>query len=221
MKKRITAVVIAIMTILISGCVKLELSSDIGRDKSMDLSITLAVEESLLMLMDEELFTEEDIQQLIESGFTVEDYLSGGYAGKKMSIALSDLDALASDDDMVKDSLDFTELLDNGEFFQVKKGIFKNQYTVNFSIDLSDEEDLESVEDYIDLFDLQYKLHLPVKASSCNGTLAGNRDGGYDYVWKLSPNENNVIQYSFKMNRYDLHDLYTRLLQKNGSASLP
>ncbi len=205
---------IAVMTILISGCMKLELSSNIGRDKSMDLSIVLAVEESLLMLMDEELFTEEDVQQLVESGFTVEDYLSGGYTGKKMSIAISDIDSLFADEDTERDLSGFSELMDNGELFRIKKGLFKNQYTVDFSIDLSDEEDLESIEDYIDLFDLQYKLHLPVKASSCNGTLSGNRDGGYDYVWKLSPNENNNIHYSFKMNRYDFHDLYTRVLQK-------
>ena len=209
MKRKICALLIFLIPALLGGCVKMDVSMRIGKDKRMDLDYTLALHKTLVSMAEDELFSEETIQSLIDQGATVTDYSEGDYSGKKISASIPNIDYVSAPDVGEVDLLAVMNDTNDLKLFRVEKGFLKNTYTANFIVDFAEEggEDIEGIEgiEGLDLyqatgFDLKYAVHLPVEPEQCNGTLAGGGvDSGYDYTWKLSVAEKNVIQYTFSL----------------------
>ena len=134
---------------LLTGCVKYNATMDIKKDKSMDFSITYALDTSLMG--DKELLSDEQRKTLENQGFTITDYLSDNMKGFVISRHIKNIDLLSSKNDT---EYSLSELgdknSDNNYIFKVKKGILKNTYTAKFKFDASDSnlEDDSSDDDW-------------------------------------------------------------------------
>ena len=134
---------------LLTGCVKYNATMDIKKNKSMDFSITYALDTSLMG--DKELLSDEQRKTLENQGFTITDYLSDNMKGFVISRHIKNIDLLSSKNDT---EYSLSELgdknSDNNYIFKVKKGILKNTYTAKFKFDASDSnlEDDSSDDDW-------------------------------------------------------------------------
>ena len=110
---------------LLTGCVKYNATMDIKKNKSMDFSITYALDTSLMG--DKELLSDEQRKTLENQGFTITDYLSDNMKGFVISRHIKNIDLLSSKNDT---EYSLSELgdkkSDNNYIFKVKKGILKN-----------------------------------------------------------------------------------------------
>ncbi len=147
LSKLLKVMVVSVILLLSSGCVKFNATMEINKDKSMNFSIIYAVEESLLD--GEELFSDEDIKELEDSGCTVSDYSESTKKGIKIVYKEDNIDDVSSESDDVEYNLSsITSMKDsNNKLFKVKKGFFKNTYVAKFDFDTSDAMDDSSFDD--------------------------------------------------------------------------
>lgn len=120
--------------LMTTGCVKVEYSVDIKKDKSMKLSLIEAVETSK---MDKEtkILSEEALEDLKKQGFEVENYKDDTYTGFKILKSFKNIDDISSEN-----HVEFILSKDDNVFdkiFTVKKGLFKNTYTLTGKVNTS------------------------------------------------------------------------------------
>lgn len=135
MKKIRSLVFLLVVTLLLSGCVKYNANMDIKKDKSMDLSITYALDTSVFG--ETKAFTEEDINNLRKQGYKVQEYSEGTMKGYKLTYSIKNIDDLSSTED-TEFSLSGIQKNGSTAMFKVKKGLLKNTYTAKFSFDSSE-----------------------------------------------------------------------------------
>lgn len=128
MKKIKRIIMLILLTLTITGCVKMEISMDINKDKSMNLGIIQAVDKSLLEGADSSsLIDEEERKELEEEGFKIEDYSENNMIGHKIIKEVKNIDEISTENDITAD-LGTSSLADSEYMFTVKKGLFKNTY---------------------------------------------------------------------------------------------
>lgn len=128
MKKIKRIIILILLTLTITGCVKMEISMDINKDKSMNLGIIQAVDKSLLEGADSSsLMDEEEIKKLEDEGFKVEEYTESNMTGYKITKEVKNIDEISTENDITAD-LGTSALADSEYMFTVKKGLFKNTY---------------------------------------------------------------------------------------------
>ena len=170
MKKILYTLLIGIMCLSLSGCVKYDVNMKINADKSMDLNIIYAMDKQLSE-DGESTYDEEEIAEMKKQGYDVSKYSDEKWEGLKIAKKIKSIDDVSGEKDVTYDLASlFTETkeLDNVEIeeknnimFKVEKGIFKNKYTAKFTLDLSssmsaedfelDESDFESEDEIIDV----------------------------------------------------------------------
>ena len=148
MKKSCKVLCLMLIVFMMSGCVKANIDMSINKDKSMKLSITSAVEQSLLQQYGSEgLMDEETKNEAENNGFKVDEYSDGSMKGYTLSKEFKNIDDISSDK---KVNFDLEKLMneEKAQIFTVKKGFFKNTYTVTMENNTSSE--LESQMDFGD-----------------------------------------------------------------------
>lgn len=148
MKKNIgKSIVLAIMIMLLAGCVKFNANMDIKKDKSMDFSIIYAVNTTYLG-EDAINLSEEDKKELEESGYKVSDYSEDSLKGYKLVRNIKNIDTVSSTENKNFSLSGILEEEKDDKLFKVKKGFIKNTYTANFDFSASDSGmDTSSMED--------------------------------------------------------------------------
>jgi len=139
MKERIcNLLLLFVLMFIMTGCVKFEANMDIKKNGEMDFNIIYAAEESILG--DESLIDEEGKQNLLDSGFKIEDYTLDSMKGIKVSKYIKDIDLVSSSNDVEYSLSGLFSMKMSGDspIFKVKKGLFKNFYTANLIFDSSD-----------------------------------------------------------------------------------
>ena len=132
MKKFKGFLVLAMMSIMLTGCVKFNANMEIRKDKSMVYSIVYAVDSSLFG--DTEIISEDDKKEIEEQGYKVEPYEKDNYKGFTISKKLANIDEVSSLEDTYYDVSGIMDKDANkNEMFSVKKGFLKNTYTAKFS----------------------------------------------------------------------------------------
>ncbi len=189
--KRLGKIFTILMTVLlITGCVKENVSMNIKKNGDVELSIIMAFAET----MSEDMTSmEESKKEFTEKGFVVEDYAEDDMKGIKVTKTFKLADV--STDSEVVVSLDqyLNDPKDNIKFFQ-KVG--RGKYKANFTIDTRSEDiDSETVSFYESNIDLSYSVTLPSKALSHNAT----KEEGNTLTWKIKYNELTNINYEFSM----------------------
>ena len=134
---------IFVFTFLITGCVKTTTTMEIGKDKSMKLTMIEAIDTNIadgeaadqLFGMDASHKAE-----LEEKGFYIEQYEENSKKGYKITKKFSNIDDVSSEG--VFESEEYSEVLTKKDpvIFTVKKGIFKNTYKAKYLNDPSNYE---------------------------------------------------------------------------------
>lgn len=139
MKKSCKVLCLMLVVFMLSGCVKADIDMSINKDKSMKLSITSALAESLLQQYGTDSIMDEDTKQEAEKqGFKIEDYSDGSMKGFTFSKEFKNIDDISSEK---KTNFDLDKLMNEADakIFTIKKGFFKNTYSVVMENDTSEE----------------------------------------------------------------------------------
>lgn len=229
MKKNIKfTILLILLVIFLTGCVKFNSTMEIKKDKSMDYKIIYAFDKSLFG--DQEILTSDDKKELENKGFTVSNYVDGNMKGFKVSKNIKNIDDVSSTNDA---TYDLSGLLDSNKseskVFKVKKGFLKNTYTASFKFDSADSDlnnstsndttidndftiddnntTTDSDFDFSSMntnMDLSFNVKLPYKAISSNATTKKNDDK--ELSWNLSSTGEDKIEFSFAL--YNMTNIY-------------
>ena len=146
-----------LLIILTTGCVKFNANMNIKKDKSMDFTITYALDKSIFG--DQESIKESDFEEAKKEGFTVSKYSEGNMEGVTLTRKVNNIDEVSTEDDA---EYDLSGMLNNKEgkyLFKVVKGTDKNTYYAKFKFDSNDsglnmtedeDLDLDNAEEVLD-----------------------------------------------------------------------
>ena len=231
MKKLRNVVVLLVVTLLLTGCVKYNVNMEIRKDKSMNFEMIYAMNSSLLQGKD--VFDEKELKEIKDKGFKVEKYDKDNMKGFTISREIKNIDYISSSDAKEYSLSAITEKGDQ-KVFKVKKGLFKNKYTANLKFDSSDskmsngnsnsqfrEDDdnllIDSKDDDLDLdtddydyssmtsgMDMSINVKLPYKALSNNATEVTN--DGKNLKWNLTTSGAQSIDFEFEL--YNMTTIY-------------
>ena len=227
-KRSFKVLCLMLIIFMTSGCMKLNVDMSINKDKSMNLSYVVAFANSLMNQSGTDTALDEsDLKQAEESGFKVENYSDGSMTGYKFTKGFSNIDNISDEKETI---FDLEKLLDGEEakVFTVKKGLFKNTYSVkmqnNTATEMEDEMDLGSIygdssSDYssssnifgdTDLsmltssMDLTFTVNLPNKPINSNATTTENE--GKKLEWNLMDQNLQNIEFEFEL--YNMDNIY-------------
>ena len=134
--RKIKFLFIILMMFLLTGCVKLNMTMDIKSDKSMDLDILYAVDKNYMEGEDEELFSDEEIEEYKKAGYEVKDYAEGDYVGVILKKHVKNIDEVSKTDGSASFNLsNATDTEEEESMFTLKKGFFRNVYTLKMESD--------------------------------------------------------------------------------------
>lgn len=189
-KKIILLLVIAVVPLLLSGCLELKMHLTINPNRSADLEITLSAPELLLLLKPEnkaelEEFLEEKKAELAAEGFTISELERDDTAGFKAVKRLPSVEHLA-DLGLARDIG-----LKDQQIFTVKKSALTTTYHLDADLDLKDLIG-EQNETLALLSKMRFILTLPVKPLDHNATTVSEDERTLE--WALSPAESNNLQ---------------------------
>ena len=137
MKKIKSLFLLCALMFTLTGCVKFNANMDIKKDKSMDFSIIYAFDTSIFG--EESILTDEQKQELVSKGYSVEDYAEGSMKGVTLTKHIKNIDEVSSTEDR---DYNLSGILDDESsdnyIFRIKKGLLKNTYTAKFKFDASE-----------------------------------------------------------------------------------
>ena len=243
MKKLIIGIVL--VTVLLTGCMKMNLSMEIKDDKSMEFKMLYAVKKEILEQYAEEesLIDEETLENMKKAGFMLEDYDNGDMKGYVLTQKIPNIDTISTASDIIFDLNKMLEGMDNNLYmFKVERGNNKNTYYAKFKIDFSksilenenitdnnqdSEDSLENnniIGGSIDDEQLQNMLASGVDLSFSiilpNSVLNSNastiEDNGRRLNWNLLYNKENNIEFSFELGNND----NTNVINKDDSKDV-
>ncbi|MDE6284944.1 MAG: hypothetical protein K2M17_04290, partial [Bacilli bacterium] len=132
MKKVFRVLILVILTISLTGCVKINVSMDIKKDKSMDFAMIMALDSSYFddSQMNDMSISKEDLEEYKKRGFSVENYTDGSMKGYRLYKHIKNIDEVSSTEDVV---FDLENQDADSPMFKVEKGLFKNKYIAVFA----------------------------------------------------------------------------------------
>ena len=227
MKKIKYLLLLCLVTICLTGCVKFNANMDIKKDKSMDFSIVYAFDKTIFGETNK--LKEEDLAEVKKQGFTLTKYSEGNFEGFTLTKKIANIDEVSTDKDVVYDlSGMMNENTDNNFIFKVVKGKDKNTYTAKIKFNANDSglnssddeetpdeaittgEDTTTIgaldatgENSMDLskltesMDLSFNVTLPNGAISSNATTKENDNKKLS--WKLNASGQEYIEFAFEL----------------------
>lgn len=215
MKKFSKLLLLSIMVLGLSGCLKYDVSMSIANDKSMDFEMIAAMNMSMLKSLGDgnsssssttESFDKNDYKEYEKAGYKVEEYKEkkddAEYEGVKISKKFASIDDVSTNKD---EAVEFTKLFDENakpedvHFFYKNGDVYKANLTFNLVDDDSNSSDNTDYSQYQSYFDLEYKVTLPEKPISNNATSVS--EDGKTLTWKMKYGEKNSIQYEFRASK--------------------
>lgn len=196
MKKIISVLII---TLFMTGCVKLNASINIHKDKSMDYEILMAFDQSLT----NQSINTDSITEAKNNGFTVKEYYDNNKKGYKFTKHINNIDSISTN----KDILGSLDINNNDKYlFSVKKGFIKNKYTAKLTSYNTDISSINQIYDTANIdyntlsnMDVKFYVTLPYKAISTNAQTSD----GKNLSWNLLTfNKDNVIEFEFELYNY-------------------
>jgi len=150
MKKIRNFLLLCLVTIVMTGCVKFNATMTIRQDKSMDFSIVYAFDKSIMGEMGS--LKEEDFEELKQEGYTIEKYKEGNFEGFKVIRKINNIDEVSTDKDVEFDLSGMMENDENNKYmFKVVKDGDKSTYYAKFKFDTNDSGLNDDDDDDLDL----------------------------------------------------------------------
>jgi hypothetical protein len=134
MKKIKYLLLLCVLAIVTTGCVKFNVNMDIKKDKSMEFSVIYAFDKS--MMGESNSLKEEDFDAAKKEGFAVSKYSQDNYEGFKLTKKIANIDEVSTEADV---TYDLSGLMGEGDgnkyIFKVVKGTDKNTYIAKIKFD--------------------------------------------------------------------------------------
>lgn len=214
------------IVVLATGCVKMDVTMDIKKDKSMDLKITEAISNSLMQTKgNDSILSAKNKAKMEKEGYKVEKYSENGMTGVTVTKEYKNIDDLSDTKD-VKGDLSLKK--SGSKLFTIKKGLFKNTYIaklkssdsnsvnsqMNSSTTINDDNEDSSINitnngssiDYtkfMSSMDMKFKITLPYKPISNNATEVSK--DGKTLTWDLLKHKGSI---EFKFSLYNMTCIY-------------
>lgn len=198
MKRVVKLIIVLFLSITLTGCVKQNIDMEIGKDKSVNLTVISAIKKGT--------YTEINPSQIADNlenkGFIKEPYKEDSWNGYKLTKKFDHIDKISTDKEI---TVELSDLLDKEKenikyYFQKKKTFFKTTYIANFTIDINANADgtpNEDINGYKDSVDLKYTVKLPTSSTNQNTTNISY--DGKTLTWLLEYGKINKIHYEFSM----------------------
>ena len=192
MKKKFKILLLVLMVLLIpTGCVKLEAGVKINKDGSMDYSFITALDKQYAENESLNKLDEDTIKEYKKKNIIIDNYEDDKYKGYRYSIHYENLDQLSSIAENDACTINITEKeVDNNYCFKKEKNLFSTTYKAKFSTNFADEQKKEAssqvddkyTEQLLKSMDLKFKVELPVKPGKNNAT---TQDGN-TLIWDMT-----------------------------------
>ena len=217
MKKKIKLLVIFMIILSFTGCVKYNHKMVIKSDRSMDYSIIYGISKDFAEggTMTE---NEDVLKRAKEKGFDIKDYKDDKYIGSILTVKVPNIDELSN---LTGSTFSLNQFFseDNDEsfidaenkpiMFKRKAGIFIDEYSAIFTFDYNEElngstsggstenEELsEALKQQLgDSLDLKFTVTVPNKLLSTNATEVN----GNTLTWNMASDDFKSIEFSFNM----------------------
>ena len=138
MKAKWKFLILCSLSLFLTGCVKFNTSMDIKKNKSMNISMIVAIDKTLLG--NETLYSNEYKEKFEKMGYKVSQYNENNMNGFILEKKIDNIDTVSTTNDV---SFDLNKLLDENEdqkIFKVKTSFLKNTYTAKFNINVDESE---------------------------------------------------------------------------------
>lgn len=139
--KKIKILPILIITLFMTGCVKINANMKINKDKSMDYEIIMAFDKSFTEQANAQ-FNDESIKEAESNGFIATKYSDSSMTGYKFTKHIDNIDSVSSTKN-ITGSLDVNS--SNKYLFTVKKGFLKNTYKAKLTTNNTDLSGLDNI----------------------------------------------------------------------------
>ncbi len=221
--KRIKKIIIVLLiTLLLTGCAKLDIDMNIKRDGSMTYKIDYSVSKDVLNGQD--LFDENEIKNLKEKKYDINKTDKDGFISYSLTKNISDINEVSSNNEIIYILSDITTDKED-EIFYVQNGLLKDKYKAVIKLRLLDKKNNNGIEntniDSIQTpvgsnstetsnetvkevvadnsFDISFKVNLPRSAISNNATKTekNNKVLIWSYNSDSSPDE--TIEFEFEL----------------------
>lgn len=137
MRKLKYLVLLFLLGIITTGCVKFNASMDIKKDKSMDFTIVYAIDTGVFG--ESQQLKEEDFAKVKEAGFTINEYKDGTMKGFTLSKSFKNIDEVSTDKDVIYNLSGMMAGNEDSKYlFKVEKGFLKDTYTAVMKFDSND-----------------------------------------------------------------------------------
>ncbi len=193
MKRRIKTLILLLVVLIIpTGCMKVEGNIRINKDKSMNYSLVAAYDTSKIpedQLTDIDV-TEEEINEFKKSNITLEKYEEDNYVGKRFSIKYESIDDISSMVDIDGCVIDIqNKATDTIYCFKREKGFFQDTYKAKFLVNgfvnsgnTKQKEQMENSQlgnnemasSMYDSIDVKFLVEVPFKVKSNNASSKDN-----------------------------------------------
>ena len=180
MKKSFKILCLMLVVFMMTGCMKFQTNMTINKDKSMNFSLTYAIANSLVeQASGEASFGNESLKELEKQGFKSEDYSDGSMTGVKLSKNFDNIDEISNEKEVNFNLESMMNGSEQTDMFTVKKGFFKNTYTLKMENNTSNE--------------VQNGMNSVADSNEVNGLENQTTDTNTDTTQDTVPNESSNI----------------------------
>lgn len=196
--KRIKAFLMILIVLLLSGCVKYDLTMGVNTDKSITITLISAVQKDYYT--DDNGETKSSYEQ---QGFNVTQYEDDTYKGYKLSRKYESIDDISSGN---CSQVEITGLLsmdlDNLILFKSNKNNTITTYTADFTYNLTVEEPENAEVDYneyTETMSFKYTITLPTNSKIISENADEKTNNGYTLTWDIKYGELKNIDFVFSI----------------------
>jgi len=192
MMRHIKYIIVILLLLVCTGCVKLEEDMEIKSNKSMTYTINLSSYDKDVV---DKYFNKDDINNL-KRYYSIKEYKKDNYKGIKLVWKVKNIDDVSSTSDVVFSLNSIKDSIPTN-VFKVSKGWFHNDYSANFIFNVEDiiDEDISIDESNNNLI---FKVMLDKSVKSNNA----DKVKGNTLIWNLDSSNTNEINFSFSMFNY-------------------
>ena len=186
--------------LLFSGCMKTETELFIEKDGSAVIKNNFLIAEELDNLS-EQAFSKEIDKMKGEKDVKIEKIRKDGMVGTQATINIKDI----TKESTLALPNNFKSLNPDNKLVSVKKGFFKNTYTINLEVNMADAELEKRMQaqqikpEQLDaIFKVSFIVHLPVKANE-NNAMSAN-DETFEYKWDMKFSQKTPVKLVYTLN---------------------
>lgn len=219
MKKIVKLFLIILSFVMLTGCVKINVETEITADKEVNLEIVYAINKTALEELEdgeESDFQNVDVESykyLEDEGYKVKEYSRKDSEGNKY-VGVTITKTFKSIDDISRKSkkeVNFTKLFsdqvnfDDSQLFSVDG----HKYSADFVFDFSSDDEISK--DMKNMFDLKYTLKIPKDSLVSSNADVVNDDEDV-LTWNLEFGKKNKVEYTIKMGKSILGWILTPII---------